>query len=265
MFFTFIFNCLFRFIAFLLNFIAIFIVMFRFLLLLFCFFGLTKSVEAQIEYIYSSTVEEEKEHDNFGFVLGGGFNNAHTDFQTTKSIPSYLINAGLNFKTNDYFILNLDACYGVFKGNSAKDQLGFEPSFENKFVAATFTFRFLPFALVPERDRKKGFLKFMSHFYFGFGTGFLKSNASSAAIPVKDYGSLEVYKGIDFFIPFEGGYYARLATVGRSGAFYLNFNLRTNLGFTDRLDAYVPTVEANNYNDAFSSLSVGIVYRFFAN
>ena len=42
----------------------------------------------------------------------------------------------------------------------------------------------------------------------------------------------------------------------------LNFNYRANLCFTDKLDGYVPTVQANEKNDAYNALTVGMVYNF---
>ena len=64
-------------------------------------------------------------------------------------------------------------------------------------------------------------------------------------------------------IPYELGYTLPIYTLEKDkGQLSVNVNYRNHISFSDKLDGYVPTVDANKSNDVFNQLTFGVLYSF---
>lgn len=198
--------------------------------------------------------------DCLGFSATGGYTFAHTDFRHTTSEPSPLGGFGVHYFSLRFLEISLDFQVGMFKGGSSQFMETRKTGFKNKYWASCLSFRFFPGGLVEDADNDK-VVKALSALYVGTGLGYLKSNTAANPIPYPEYGALVTYKGSDFFVPIELGLNIPLAKL-KKNLFLLNLNLRTSLCLSDEVDGYVPTVEANKFNDAFSTLTAGVIYKF---
>ena len=198
--------------------------------------------------------------DHLGLSAGGGYTFAHTDFQHSNTIPSPVFGIGVHYFSLQFLEISLDAQVGVLKGGSSGFHESAETGFKNNYWASCLSFRFFPIGLVENNDQDK-VLKALSTLYVGTGLGYLKSNTTSNPIPIHEYGSMETYKGSDFFVPLELGLNIPLIK-HKKNLFLLNLNIRTSLCLSDEVDGYVPTVDANKFNDAFSTLTTGVIYKF---
>lgn len=204
---------------------------------------------------------EEKAPDMFGVSAGGGYTFSHTDFEWTRTVPSPVACIGVHYFSLDFLSVNLDFQKGMMKGGAPlKDEESVKTGFENRYFALCLSFRFFPLAL-PESVGDDKVLKALSSFYVGTGLGYLNNDVRANHILSQTYGSQPRYQGSNLFIPLEFGVCFPVAKI-RTGKLMVHVNLRTALCFSDYLDGYVPTVEANKHNDAFSTLTGGLVYRF---
>jgi hypothetical protein len=211
---------------------------------------------------YSVKAQRSETMDMFGISAGGGYTFSHSDFQWTKTIPSPTIGVGIHYFSLDFLAINLEFQKGLLKGGaSLEDADNTETGFENNYFAFCLSFRFFPVALADEGEKKEEILKVLSTLYLGTGVGNLTNNVKANGISNTSYGSLADYKGSNIFIPLELGVNFPVAKV-RNNKLLVNINLRTNLCFSDKIDGYQPTVEANQHNDAFSTLTGGLVYKF---
>jgi hypothetical protein len=200
--------------------------------------------------------------DMFGISAGGGYTFSHSDFQWTKTIPSPTFEAGIHYFSLDFLAINLEVQKGLLKGGaSLKGADDTETGFENNYLAICLSFRFFPIALADEDARKESIVKILSTLYFGTGVGNLTNNVKANGISNTQYGSMADYKGSNIFVPLELGVNFPVAKI-RKAKLLVNINLRTNLCFSDKIDGYEPTVEANQHNDAFSTLTGALVYKF---
>jgi hypothetical protein len=198
--------------------------------------------------------------DQIGISAGGGYTFTHTDFQHSNTIPSPVFSIGVHYFSLQFLEISLDAQVGLLKGGSSDFRENVRTGFENKYWASCLSFRFFPVGLVENNSHDK-VISALSTFYFGTGLGYLKSNTTANPIPIHEYGSMVSYKGSDFFVPLELGLNIPLIK-HKKNLFLLNLNLRNSLCLSDEIDGYVPTVEANKFNDAFSTLTTGVIYKF---
>ena len=198
--------------------------------------------------------------ESVGVSLHSGFTATHMDFKWSASVPSPVYSVGLHYFAQPYLTLSLDLQRGLLKGGSALYQEKKATGFENNYWALNLSFRFAPVALADNNENDK-VIKALSCIYLGTGIGLIKSNTLSNSMPLTEYGSLEKYKGSDLYLPVELGMTIPLARQFKN-QFLLNVNLRTMFCFSDEIDGYLPTVNANMYNDAFSTCTVGVIYKF---
>ncbi len=199
--------------------------------------------------------------DQLGISAGGGYTFAHTDFRHTTSLPSPVFGIGAHYFSLRFLEISLDFQAGVLKGGSSQFTTeSNKTGFKNNYWSSCLSFRFFPAGLVDNNDHD-AVLKVLSMLYLGTGLGYLKSNTTANAMPLPEYGSLVTYKGSDFFVPLEIGLNVPVAKL-KKNLLLLNLNFRTSLCLSDEIDGYVPTVEANKFNDAFSTLTAGVIYKF---
>jgi hypothetical protein len=211
----------------------------------------------------NAQVKNDAPEDMFGVSLGGGYTFSHTDFKWTKTVPSPVFCLGIHYFSLNFLSVNLDIQKGLLKGGaSLSDADQKETGFENNYFAAALTFRFFPVGLAAEGAELDGFVKALSTLYGGTGVGFLYNNVEANTITSTIYGSQKELSLNNLFIPLELGVNIPVARVGKEARLLVNINLRTNLCFSDKLDGYEPTLEANQHNDAFSTLTGGLVYKF---
>lgn len=211
---------------------------------------------------YAVKAQQGETTDMFGISAGGGYTFSHTDFKWTKAIPSPTFGVGIHYFSLDFLAINLDVQRGLLKGGAdLKDADNSETGFENNYLAFCLSFRFFPVALAGEGGKKETIIKILSALYMGTGLGNLTNNVKANSIPNSVFGSQVEYKGSNIFVPLEFGANFLVARI-RNNKLLVNVNLRTNLCFSDNIDGYVPTVEANQHNDAYSTLTGGLVYKF---
>ncbi|MFA6059647.1 MAG: outer membrane beta-barrel protein [Taibaiella sp.] len=209
-----------------------------------------------------NSVKAQDATDMFGISAGGGYTFSHSDFQWTKTIPSPTVGAGIHYFSLDFLAVNLDFQKGLLKGGASLDDAdATETGFENNYLAFCLSFRFFPVALASEEAKKESIVRILSTLYFGTGVGNLTNNVKANGIASTSYGSMADYKGSNIFVPLELGVNFPVAKI-RNAKLLVNINLRTNLCFSDKIDGYEPTVEANQHNDAYSALTGGLVYKF---
>lgn len=200
--------------------------------------------------------------DMFGVSIGGGYTFSHTDFEWTKTIPSPVVGFGIHYFSLDYLAVNFDFQKGRLKGGSSlSDADNTKTGFENSYYAFCLSFRFFPISLAGADIENDRVLKALSTFYGGTGVGLTGNNVKANNIPNAVYGVQTRYRGSNFFIPLELGVNIPVARIN-SGQLLVNINLRTSLCFSDKIDGYEPNLEANRHNDAYSTLTGGVVYKF---
>jgi hypothetical protein len=201
--------------------------------------------------------------DMFGVSVGGGYTFSHTDFKWTKTIPSPVFYAGIHYFSLNFLSINLDFQKGLLKGGAALNAADkTETGFENSYFAGAITFRFFPIALAGDDAKADGLVKALATLYGGTGVGLLFNNVDANNIPNLTFGSQKDISLSNMFIPLEIGANIPVAKIGAGGQLMINVNFRTNLCFSDKIDGYEPTLDANKHNDAFSTLTGGVVYKF---
>lgn len=199
--------------------------------------------------------------DQLGISAGGGYTFAHTDFRHTTSMPSPVWEIGAHYYSLRFLEISLDFQLGVLKGGSSQFVAeSTKTGFKNNYWGSCLSFRFFPAGLVENNDHDN-ILQVLSMIYVGTGLGYMKSNTTANPIPLPEYGAMVTYKGSDFFVPLEIGLNLPVAKLNKN-LLLLNLNFRTSLCLSDEIDGYVPTVEANKFNDAFSTLTAGVIYKF---
>lgn len=198
--------------------------------------------------------------DKIGFSANTGYTFAHTDFRHTVDQPSLLADIGVHYFSLQYLEIRLGFQLGAIKGGSSQFAESNKTGFRNNYWASCLSFRFFPFGLAENYDKDK-VIKALASLYAGTGLGYLKSNTRANPVQQPEYGALVTYKGSDFFVPVELGLNIPVARQ-KKNLFLLNLNFRTNLCLSDEIDGYVPTVDANKFNDAFSTLTAGVIYKF---
>lgn len=213
---------------------------------------LSTAVNAQDMVSSSGQVEPPR----FALSVNGGVTFSYTDVKPQKN--GLVIGVGGAFFATPYLHANLDVQKGWLKGGEKINASGLMGS-DNSFYSGTLTARFLPICLI--KYNTNAALRFFSGIYGGAGVGFISNTVKSNTIISPDFGSLGNYSGFSFMVPIEAGINIPLAQMDHSRVL-LNLNYRVNLCMSDKIDGYVPVVEANKKNDAFNTLTAGIVYNF---
>lgn len=192
--------------------------------------------------------------------VSGGLAFPHVDFRNSESKFRPAFGVGVHYFSSRFLQLALDFQKGMLKGGVAEDRSGVKTGFENSYMAFAFCIRFAPLGLIENKDKDK-VLQMLSDIYIGTGIGYISSDVTVNQVTQREYGALPFYKGGDLMIPIELGFDLPLFRKKRN-ILLLNLNLRSNFCFTDEIDGYVPTVEANHFNDAYSALTCGLIYKF---
>lgn len=209
-------------------------------------------VKAQDMVSGSGRLEDPK----FALSVNGGLTFSYTDVKPQKT--GLLVGIGGAFHATPYLHVNLDAQKGWLKGGEKINASNIMGS-DNSFYTGTLTVRFLPLGLV---NNSNPALQFFSQVYAGVGAGFISNTVKSNNIISPDFGSLGNYSGFSFMVPIEAGINIPIATTENNKRWFINLNYRINLVMSDKIDGYVPIVEANKKNDAFNNLTAGIVFNF---
>lgn len=194
---------------------------------------------------------------SFAVSVNGGLNFSYTDVKPSKSAITFGI--GGTYMATPYLHVNLDLQKGWIKGGEFSDAATNTMGSDNSIFSVALTGRFLPLRLI--RDNNKA-LAFFSGLYGGTGLGLVSSSVKANVIPSPDYGSLKEFSGATLMWPIEAGINLPVAKLKGGKSVLINLNYRINLCFSDKIDGYVPTVESNKKNDAYNSLTAGVVFAF---
>ncbi|WP_118952685.1 outer membrane beta-barrel protein [Taibaiella helva] len=217
---------------------------------------------AGLAYMPAGTIHSQPEPatEQLGVSLGGGYAFGHTDFAWTNTIPSPVFGVGLHYFSLSFLQIGLDGQVGWLKGGKSGEAESAQTGFKDRFTVLCLSFRFFPGALADNPGRDK-VLQALSGIYAGSGLGYLHNDGKANPMPLAIYGSKNNYKNSTLYIPLELGVNIPLARQ-KKNLFLLNLNFRAGLCLSDEVDGYVPTVTANQHNDAFSTLTAGVIYKF---
>lgn len=191
--------------------------------------------------------------------VNAGLTFSYTDVKPSKSAP--LFGIGAAYFATPYLHLNLDLQKGWLKGGETVADLSKLMGSDNSFFTASLTARFLPLGLIDNKDHNEA-LNIFSGLYAGAGLGFIANSVKSNNIISADYGALGDYSGASAMLPIEAGIDIPVAQLAGNKRLLVNLNYRVNLCFSDKIDGYVPVVAANKKNDAFNTLTAGLVFNF---
>jgi hypothetical protein len=213
--------------------------------------------KANAQELISSTVPDKSP--KFAISANGGLTFSYTDVKPQKTAA--IFGLGAAYFATPYLHVNLDVQKGWLKGGNDISVSGLMGS-DNSFFTAGVTVRFLPLTLLKNQSNKA--ISFFSGVYVGAGGGIISNSVKSNTIVSPDFGSLGDYSGVSFMVPVEGGINIPVAYLGNENnkRIMINLNYRANLCFSDKIDGYVPIVEANKKNDAFNTLTAGLVFNF---
>lgn len=207
----------------------------------------------------SAAPESKARTASFAVSVNGGLTFSYTDVKPSGTAPVFGI--GGAYRASSYLHVNLDLQKGQVKGGtlSASGSPTTEMGSRNNFFAAALTARFLPLGLVKSDNAA---LRFFSELYGGTGLGLISSSVDANNITMSEYGTLNDYSGASLMLPVEAGINLPVARLKGGKGLFVNLNYRVNLCFSDKIDGYVPTVTANKKNDAYNSLTAGVVLSF---
>lgn len=194
----------------------------------------------------------------FSVSLNAGPTFSYTDVKPSGT--SFVFGAGAQYKATPYVSFGLDLQKGKLKGGKDVDASINEMGFTNSYFYAAVVGRFYPVGLVKNADKNEA-LHYLSGLYGGVGIGLISSSVKANDLKDPVYGSLKEYSGTDALLPIDVGFNLPIGKINKM-QLGLNLNYRVNLCFTDKIDGYVPTVNANKDNDAFNQLTVGVSLAF---
>lgn len=193
--------------------------------------------------------------------LNAGVTLPYTDVPDKSVSP--VIGIGASYYITTFLHANIDVQKGWLKsGADVNDNGTGNMGSKNSYFSASLTARFLPFGLLKNAQKKSVGLNILSGFYGGVGIGFITNSINSNAIISNDYGSIGKYSGTSLMLPIETGINIPVLLMTHNRRLLLNANVRANLCFSDKIDGYIPTVNANKKNDAFDTFTLGLVYNF---
>lgn len=225
-----------------------------FLLLGGLFAGQLQAQDGVAEANPSSADSDTSLFQKYSAGLEGGLSFPFTDVSEGKSSFVSGLTAGIRPLPALQFLLNLQL--GQLKGG---EELPGTMWFKNNYYYASLGARFYPLALMQNEEGKI----YLGNIYVGTGLAVLKSDATSNPVS-QDVGSIAGgYTGASVLVPAEIGLNVPLVRwADRGQAIYLNVNYRHHFGFNDKLDGYEPIVEANEKNDVYSQLTLGLSFQF---
>lgn len=194
----------------------------------------------------------------FAISLNGGLTFSYTDVK--PSGHGVVLGLGATYFALPCLHINLDVQKGWLKSGDVSAASGIMGS-ENSFFSAGITGRFLPLTLIRNKDNNP-VLKVLSGIYGGTGIGLISSSVKANQIIPSEFGSLGSYSGLALMIPVEAGISIPLAQLAGNKTIGLNLNYRANLCMSDKIDGYVPIVSANKKNDAYNTLTAGVLLHF---
>lgn len=187
--------------------------------------------------------------------LDAGLTFPFTDVSDGK--PAFVagLTAGIRPIPALQVLLNLQM--GQLKGGEEGTR---EMWFKNNYLYGALMARFYPLTFMENLESKV----YLGNVYVGAGLAVLKSNASANENTLPGAGALSGgYTGASMLLPAEIGLNIPLVRWASKGqALYLNVNYRHHFGFNDKLDAYEPQVAANEKNDVYSQLTLGLSFQF---
>jgi hypothetical protein len=219
------------------------------------------------DLILDTTVTVTPEYSKFSFAINGGMTFSFMDVNESKSSPVFGI--GLQYTPVPCLGVNIDAQYGTLKAGDRSKPALYNMEFRNNYLYGSLNIRFYPLRLVKDAAEKTS-LRYLGGIYGGIGLAAISSKAEAFNSAAPEAGYISDPDGVQLALPLEVGYSLPLAQLsagysknnyGRS-LLSLNINYRHNLGFSEKMDGYNPPGSNNKGKDAFSTLSLGLIYNF---
>lgn len=195
----------------------------------------------------------------FGVSVNGGITFSYTDVKPSKTAAIFGI--GGAYHALPYLDINLDLQKGWIKGGVPVAGTPNQMGSDNSFFTAVLTGRFMPLRLVNNKENNQA-LRILSGLYAGIGLGVISNSVKSNYISAPDFGSIGKYEGASMMLPVEAGINIPVAYLANNKQILINLNYRAHLCFSDKIDGYIPTVNANKKNDAYNTLTAGIMLNF---
>lgn len=208
--------------------------------------------------------------DQFSIAVNGGLTFPFTDVKKGSKQPVFGI--GAQYAAKPWLGINLALEAGKLKAGDRKDASIYNMEFSNSFFYGAVTARFYPLRLALTRKTEADVqtnVKYLGGLYAGVGAGFIVNKVTAYATPDQSSGLIPDPDGAEIVIPAEIGYSLPIAHLNKAyqGKVYgksqlsVNINYRHNLSFSEKLDGYNPVGYPNKSKDAFSTLTVGLIYN----
>lgn len=223
------------------------------------------------DLILDTTGTATPDYSKFSIAVNGGMTFSFMDVNESKSAPVFGL--GLQYTPTPWIGINIDVQYGTLKSGDRTQASLFNMEFKNNYIYGSLTGRFYPLRLIltPKTDAAvKANLKYLGGIYGGIGLGVISNKVEAFNPNTPEVGYISDPDGMQLVLPLEVGYSLPLAQLsagypkhiyGRS-LLSLNINYRHNLGFSEKMDGYNPTGNNNKGKDAFSTLTLGLIYNF---
>lgn len=180
---------------------------------------------------------------DFSFSIGGGLNLTHSDIESDNGFFGAL---GIAYRPSPYFDIEANGIVGSLAGDERRG--GEELSFTNSTTQFVLRGNLYLLSLLGGSGDK-------IDLFATAGAGLLVSNVTAITTPENDpWGNR--YAGTDLYLPVGAG-----LVVPLSSSLALRLQLLYNIAFMDDLDGYNPQVAANQANDRFTNVGIGITFR----
>lgn len=193
--------------------------------------------------IYTSIASAFAQGSDFSFSLGGGVNVVHSDIDGDNAFHGAL---GVSYRLHDAFDVELNGIVGSLQGEESAG--GNRYSFSNNTSQILLRGNVYLLSLLSGKGDK-------IDFFATAGAGLLLSNVTDITTPANDPWG-EAYSGSDIIVPVGAG-----IMLPFSSSIALRVQFLYNLAFFDEMDGYNPQVAANQANDQFTNVGIGIVFR----
>jgi len=225
------------------------------------------TASAQGDNLFKSDRDPNKAN-QFSIAAGAGLAFPFTDVNRSSTQPVF--GAGAQYAAQPWLGINLDFQFGKLKGGDRTDASVSYMEFSNNFFYSAVTARFYPLRLALNRKTEADVqtnIKYLGGLYAGVGAGIIVNNVDAYNAP--DAGMIPDRNGSQIVVPAELGYMLPIAHLNPAykGKVYgrsqlsLHISYRHNLSFSEKLDGYNPPGYQNKSKDAFSTLTLGLVYN----